>query len=228
VYTKRQLDFQQKWDELLKDYEDQPELCKYLLDQQWQTRTEWATAWTSHHRHYNTITTSPVEGMHKVLKDYIQTSKGDLLRVVGNIEQMIQNQYNKYTKDLASARHTLKFKLKLESAPFLPDNLHDILTPAALGLIKEQNELRLKVEKTRRGHPCSGLYEKTNGLPCYHTMQSAASSVAPLHFAFDDHWRYDRLHCGRSIGVPPRQYQTVREPVIASTRGGPRKNEASI
>jgi hypothetical protein len=93
---------------------------------------EWAAAWTSHHRHYNTITSSPVEGMHKVLKDYLMTSTGDLLRVVGRIEQMVKSQYNKYKKEIASSKHTTKFQHKLESMPFLPPGIHDVLTPPAI------------------------------------------------------------------------------------------------
>ena len=85
------MDFQFKWNDLLKDYSHQPELCRYLQENQYTTRTEWAAAWASHHRHYNTITSSPVEGMHKVLKDYLMTSTGDLLRVVARIEQMVKS-----------------------------------------------------------------------------------------------------------------------------------------
>jgi hypothetical protein len=216
-----------KWENLLKDYKDQRQLCEYLQSNQWTTRTEWAAAWTSHHRHYGMITNSPVEGMHKVLKDYLQTSRGDLLRVVGNIEQMVQSQHNKYTKDLGSGKHSVKFRHKLESAPFLPHNLSDILTPAALEHIKQQEELRLKAQRAGCCHPCSGLFEKANGLPCHHTMQRAANSVVPLLFPYDDHWRYKRLQQGQSIDVPPRPYQTIREPHPAQTRGRPRRDEAS-
>ena len=71
--------------------------------------------------------------MHKVLKDYIMTSRGDLLRVVGRIEQMINSQYNKYRKEIASSKHSIKFKHKLESMPFLPPDIsHNVLTPTAI------------------------------------------------------------------------------------------------
>ena len=98
--------FEVRWDELLKDYTDQRELCDYLRENQWHTRTGWAAAWTSQHRQYNTITSSPVEGMHKVLKDYLMTSRGDLLRVVERIEQMVKGQYNNYRKEIASVSST--------------------------------------------------------------------------------------------------------------------------
>ena len=84
------MDFQFKWNDLLKDYSHQPELCRYLQENQYLTRTEWAAAWTSHHRHYNTITSSPVKGMHKVLKDYLITLTGNLLYVVARIKQIVK------------------------------------------------------------------------------------------------------------------------------------------
>jgi hypothetical protein len=82
--------------------------------------------------------------MHKVLKDYLMTSRGDLLRVVGRIEQMIQSQYNKYMKQIASAKHSLKFKHSLEAMPFLPSRIHEVITPPAIDRIREKDLLRQK------------------------------------------------------------------------------------
>jgi hypothetical protein len=107
--VKRPLLFELKWEQLLKDYADQQGLCEYLSENQWYTRTEWAAAWTSQYRHYNTITNSPTEGMHRVLKDYLQSSTGDLLRVVERIGQMVNSQYSKYRKEIASSQHSVKF-----------------------------------------------------------------------------------------------------------------------
>lgn len=70
--------------------------------------------------------------MHKVLKDYLMTSRGDLLRVTERIEQMVKRQYSKYRKELAASKHSVKFGHSLESMPFLPPGIHDILTPQRL------------------------------------------------------------------------------------------------
>jgi hypothetical protein len=229
VYAKRQAEFQLKWDELLKDYNEQKPLCEYLRENQYHTRSQWAAAWTSQYRHFNTITSSPLEGMHKVLKDHLATSTGDLLRVVERIEQMVNSQYNKYKKMISSSRHSTKFAHSLESIPFLPTGIHDVLTPPAIERIRQQEILRQKKQKQpRSNHPCSGLFEKTNGLPCHHTLQSVSRSGSTLRldYPYDDHWRYQREQ-GQSIQVSPRPYQSVREPLPAHTRGRPRRNEAS-
>ena len=113
--------------------------------------------------------------------------------------------------------------------PFLPPGIHDVLTPPAIERIRQQDLLRQKEQRQRRGgHPCSGLFEKTNGLPCRHTLQEvmAARSTLRLNHLYDDHWRYQRDQ-GPSVFSSTRPYQSVLEPLTAQTRGAPRRNEAS-
>ena len=74
VYAKTEVVFYEKWQQLLDSYKDESALCDYLKQQQYPNHQEWATAWTSQHRHYGTSSTSPLKGMHKVLKDYLMTS----------------------------------------------------------------------------------------------------------------------------------------------------------
>lgn len=167
--------------------------------------------------------------MHKVLKDYLMTSTGDLLRVVRRIEQIVKSQYSKYAKEIASSKHRARFQHKIEAMPFLPPGIHDVLTPPAIERIRQQDLLRQKEQQQRRGgHPCSGLFEKTNGLPCRHTLQEvmAARSTLRLNHLYGDHWRYQREH-GPSIHSSSRPYPSVLEPFTAQTRGAPRRNEAS-
>ncbi|OWY49387.1 Transcription factor FAR1-related protein [Alternaria alternata] len=228
VYAKSRIEFQLKWDELLDYYSHQQELCRYLQDTLYSTRTEWAAAWTSHHRHYNTITSSPVEGMHEVLNDHLMISGGDLLRVVRRIEEMIDSQYNKYSKDIASAKHSVKFEHRREAMPFLPPGIHNVLTPPAIECIRQQDLLRRKEQRQRQGgQPCSGLFEKMNGLPCRHTLQevAVAGSTLRLSYPYDDHWRYQRDQ-EPSFDLSSRPHCSVLEPVIAQTRGGPGRNDA--
>ena len=65
------------------------------------------------------------------------TSQGDLLRVVNCIKQIIKSQYSKYQKDIASARHSIKFRHKPEKMPFLLPRIHNIITPTAIELIQQ-------------------------------------------------------------------------------------------
>jgi hypothetical protein len=78
VYVKTESEFNIKWAQFLSDYSSQIELCNYLKEYQYPIRSQWAAPWTSRYRHFGTVTSSPIEGMHKVLKDYVQTSQGNL------------------------------------------------------------------------------------------------------------------------------------------------------
>jgi hypothetical protein len=228
VYSKTEAEFESKWKALQNDYKNQDALCRYLRKNQYPVRHQWARPWTSQHRHYGTTSTSPLEGMHKVLKDYLMTSKGDLLRVVQRIEHMVLNQYNKYRDQIASAKNKIKHEHRLEKMPFLPPDIHSTVTPPAIEHVRKQHELRQKHRRERRVHPCTGSFERINGLPCYHTIQSMedrGSSLRMAHFD-DDHWRYQRRE-GPSMDPPPRQYQFVLEPLTVRPRGAPRRSEAS-
>lgn len=167
--------------------------------------------------------------MHKVLKDYITTSQGDLLLVVTRITDMILNQFGAYQKKIATARHTTKFQHKHELLPFLPAGIHNIITPAAIELIRQQDLLRKKdVEQPAGRKPCTGSFTRIYGLPCRHTLQSLIDIGSPLQLNCfeDDHWRYQRQH-QRLLPQPPRPHHDVLEPLSIQGRGRPRKNEAS-
>jgi len=113
--------------------------------------------------------------------------------------------------------------------PFLPPGIYDVLTPPAIERIQQQDLLRQKEQRQRcGGHPCSGLFEKTNSLPCRHTLQEviAARSTLQLNHLYDNYWRYQRKQ-GPSVFLSSRPYQSVLEPITAQTRGAPRRNEAS-
>lgn len=113
--------------------------------------------------------------------------------------------------------------------PFLPPSIHEVLTPPAIELIRQQDLLRQKEQRQRRGrHPCSGLFEKMNGLPCRHTLQEVtiSGSKLRLNHPYDDHWRYQREQVP-SIPLSPRPHHSTLEPLTTQTRGGIRRNEAS-
>lgn len=77
VYVKTEPEFNIKWAQFLSDYSSQIELCNYLRQSQYPIRYQWAAPWTSRYRHFGTVTASPIEGMHRVLKEYVQTSQGN-------------------------------------------------------------------------------------------------------------------------------------------------------
>ena len=64
--------------------------------------------------HFNTLTTSRVEGGHRVLKHMLKFSTGDLLAVVMNIETLLKNQHENYTTKLDLAKMRIAANLSRE------------------------------------------------------------------------------------------------------------------
>jgi hypothetical protein len=228
VYAKNETQFNSCWQQLLSDYSNQQALCNYLEKSLHPIRFEWAAAWTSRYRHFNTITTSPVEGMHKVLKDYLMTSRGDLLRVVERIKAMVENQYSKFQKDIASAQHVIKAQHSFKKMPYLPTGVHNTITTAAIEIIREQFTLYQQNLKRNRLLPCTGGFETINGLPCRHTLKRFwdAGVKLQLDHIIDPHWFYRRAN-GQSINPPTRPFDDILEPLAIQRRGTPRRSEAS-
>lgn len=163
--------------------------------------------------------------MHKVLKDYLSTSQGDLLRVVERVKDMILNQYSRYQKDIASKYQNTRFNHRM---PFLPQGIHQIITPPAIEHIRKQDLLRQLDSSQRK--PCTGTFKRIYGLPCSHILQNLKEAGSPLtlsHFE-DDHWRYQRQSRPLiPIVLPARPNQYVLEPRTVQGRGRPRRNESS-
>ena len=226
VYVKTELAFYEMWRKLLNDYSSQRELCNYLKECQYPNRHQWAVAWTSHYRHYGTVATSAGEGKHKVLKDYIGTSQGNLLTVVHQTKEMILTQYSKYMKSLADAKHTIKFSHKPQKMPYLPSGIHDMITPRAIEHVRQQELLSLKHRENNHYPPCTHSFETVYGLPCYHTITRYKEwgQQIPIDQFDTEHWRYQRRTGGI---IPLRRFEHIREPHPIQGRGRPRRNESS-
>jgi hypothetical protein len=166
--------------------------------------------------------------MHKVLKDYLATSRGDLLTVVGKIKEMVLNQYSRYRKDIGTAQHTIRSKQGLKVLPFLPENIHQVVTPAALDLLRKQFELHLESVKTGKETSCTGNHSRVYGLPCWHQLRVALATESSfgLDYFEEDHWRYKRQQ-GPSMIVLPRPHQLIRDPVVVRDKRASKRTDGS-
>ena len=166
--------------------------------------------------------------MHKVLKDYVATSQGDLLHAVQRIHAMVTHQYSAYKKAISSAHLTVRFRHSARAMPYLPDGVHKLITPAAIEHVRQQFELEERMTAENRDPPCSGMFKRIFGLPCRHTMRSVwrlGGKLEMRHFP-DEHWHFNAQR-QRSISLPPSQYQHVLNPPIIAGRGRPRQVESS-
>jgi hypothetical protein len=138
---------------------------------------------------------------------------------------MVLSQYNKFRKDIASAKHTVKFYHKQLHMQYLPSGIHTVVTPTAIEHVRQQDILSQKHQRDGYIRPCTGAFTRIFGLPCYHTIRRYQREGLQISHFDDDHWRYQRQQ-GQSL--PPRPHEHVIEPRLANPRGGRRRrNEAS-
>ena len=94
-------------DELKAKHPEDPKwqkMARYLDVQWWPHKQLCVTAWTDNIRHYNTSTTSIVEGAHANLKGWLQSSRNDLLRFFEKLQGFYDGHVNRYGQNLAKAQ----------------------------------------------------------------------------------------------------------------------------
>ena len=173
--------------------QDHQELIDYLKDTWLKPhRQHFCKAWTNRLLHFDTLTTSRVEGGHRVLKAALKTSTGDLLTVVDAVEGILTRQYQAYTHQLAQDKMKVPFKLPRE----LMRDLIGHVSPYALSKIYDQYLLMRTAKKEKRAlEPCQKIFATTMGLPCAHMINYALEETAEKKLLLEDvhpHWRFKK------------------------------------
>ena len=165
--------------------------------------------------HFNTLTTSRVEGGHRVLKAALKASTGDLLTVVDGIEKILNRQYESYTHLLATAKMKIHMKLPRD----LMRELINKVSPYALLKIYDQYLLVRLAKKYPKEHelkPCQRIFATTMGLPCAH-MIVAALETEEKKLLLEDvhpHWRFKKPES--SLLTPTRDFVSDPPPALPS------------
>lgn len=89
---------------------------QYLQKEWLPYKEKFVEAWTKNHRHYNSTAASRVEGMHAVLKNYIQVSTNDLDIIFDRIDDAITAQVNRITQENIIAQR--KSRNGVSNVPF--------------------------------------------------------------------------------------------------------------
>ena len=191
-------DFNIAWRALKQQYRNtHMEEVNYLKDT-WLThhRHRFCKAWTNLNTHFDTLTTSRVEGGHRVLKSVLNTSTGDLLAVVDGIELLLNRQYETYTHKLAQEKIKVAYKLPRD----LMRDLIGRVSPHALSKIYSQYELMKLADKEPRNlKECTRTFVTTMGLPCSHMIREASEGEEKKLLLEDvhPHWRFKKPESSR-------------------------------
>jgi hypothetical protein len=133
--------------------------------------------------------TNSVESAHKVLKDYIPSSQGDLLSTWRSIEQAVANQIVSIKAD--AARDQIRTPIEIDQRQY--HACFSQITVTALREVRDNHRNALQKARALKKplEPCTGVYTMTTGLPCAHKVeQTRQLGLQPQDFHV--HWFWDR------------------------------------
>lgn len=144
--------------------------------------------WTTQTPHFGNTTTSRLEGLHAVIKAYIQSSSGDLLGVFKRLLLFWESQHQSVTQSLALQRYRRRHEANLPCFIQIREHVHDFaLTLIAKEIQKLPNQAIGGVLTANcTGYTLSGL-----GLPCSHKLQHRIEQGEGLVIYLEDlhpHW----------------------------------------
>ena len=108
-----------------------------------------------------------------------------------SLDLMLTNQYKQYRTKVAQEQRKVSFDFK----PTVFRDLIGRVTPHAMWMIHEQYEIVRKETRDNPMPPCTGVYEKTMGLPCKHVIKARMEQVSGNlgRIQLEDihpHWRF--------------------------------------
>jgi len=137
----------------------------YIEENIWPQRQKWAKCYTDRILHFDNITTSRSEGGHRVVKEKLQSSTGDLHTVITRIGVLLDGQHHNYNSKIEEAKARLPKKLR--NRPFLRD-VTAFVSPVALNMVVDQY-LRFAGASTALV-ACTNIFTTIMGLPCAHRI----------------------------------------------------------
>jgi hypothetical protein len=169
--------------------------------------------WVDQHLHFGVLVTSPIEGCHSILKQYLQRSNRDLAGVFSRLELFWASQQRGILQAVAQDQVRPKHNINIHIFAELIGHIHGY---ALRKLLQEVSKL------PRVGTPnpeCKCTIQGTMGLPCFHTIWERTKDggvirVQDLH----PHWLYDRS-VELNQGPPLLQ---VLNPVVTRRKGRPK------
>jgi hypothetical protein len=124
--------FEESWTAFIEAFSDQQELLSYLEQHQLTFKEHFVKAWTNRHRYYGVTTTSPLEGLHSVIKRWLTMSTNDLLGVVNMLKVMLAQQHARIKTSLSHAQTCPPFRVQPRYFPILPAKINESISPYAL------------------------------------------------------------------------------------------------
>ena len=135
--------------------------------------------------HFGSSSTSRVEGNHHVIKSYVRLEKLNLLMVFNRLTHMLTNQKLELNAEME--------RQKLISSHHLRDNIFkELHYHVSLFALEKMYEQLILLEGESNESVCTGLFTKTWGLPCKHTILRCVEVEKPISLStIHNQWLLD-------------------------------------
>ncbi|GAB0139084.1 putative transposase [Epichloe bromicola] len=165
-------------------------------------KTKLVKAWVDQYLHFENVVTSRGEGIHKLIKMYLDTSQLDLFEAWRAIKLAILNQ----VAELRANQAKQQIRTPIELSGSLYSVVRGWVSHEALRKVEAQRK-RLQQDKLPT---CTGVFSATLGLPCAHTIEPFLREERPLQLQhFHTHWHLQREGNLQLLIEPRRQFDQV-------------------
>ncbi|KAJ2975527.1 hypothetical protein NQ176_g5473 [Zarea fungicola] len=171
--------------------------------------------WVDRHLHFGNVVTSRGEGIHELIKIYLNTSQLDLFEAWRSIKLAVLNQLSELQAN--QAKQQIRTPIELSGA--LYSSIRGWVSHEALRKVEEQRKRLL----TNALPNCTGFFTATFGLPCAHVLEPLLCLDQPLQLEhFHTHWHLQREGIPQLILEPRLQSDTAtaksRLPITSTQR----------
>lgn len=162
-------------------------------------KTKLVKAWVDQYLHFENVVTSRGEGIHQLIKMYLDTSQLDLFEAWRAIKLAILNQ----VAELRANQAKQQIRTPIELSGCLYSNVRGWVSHEALRKVEAQRK-RLQQDRLPT---CTGVFSATLGLPCAHTIEPLLREEQPLQLHhFHTHWHLQREGSPQLLIEPRRQF----------------------
>jgi hypothetical protein len=145
----------------------------YLEKHWWRHKERCVKYWTNKIRHFGHDTTSPSEGGHAVLKDWLRSSKHDVLGLFKNMQPYYDSHTDRYKTSLAMQTNIAMTQYR--TIPFY-QMLNRRLSRKSLNQLHEQRAQALGILRSQQDDityvmpPCTKVFKRIYGMPYAHEL----------------------------------------------------------
>lgn len=193
---------------------------KYVEDTWLIWKEKLVDLWVNEYSHFRIRYTSPIEGCHAMLKQYLRKSTGDLKGVFDNLIPFWPHQHRKIQNEAAIEQNQVKHRLNKVYFQLIQSLVYN---RALFLILAECAKLHKEQEKSNNLGICTCAIKKSMGLPCFHIVSQRLAH--PGNILLEDihpFWWYNRPDASTSSSIATQVRPIILNPAVVRGKGRPK------